>query len=101
MSKVTLTLSEIEAKVLAILLERASSEFSNHGCNDFEVDRELGLEDKNYDIGKQLLIDMVKSGAADKDQLNDCSARFLNDWQLMVHFKNLVEVALAARRQLL
>ncbi len=38
-----ITLTAIEAKVLAKLLELAGDEFSNHGCNDFNLIREGGL----------------------------------------------------------
>lgn len=41
------TLTDTEAKVLAELLELASDTFSNHGCNDFELDKcILDLEDR-------------------------------------------------------
>ena len=32
-------------KVLSDLLEMASENFSNHGCNDYELDNTLGLRD--------------------------------------------------------
>lgn len=90
---VTLKMSVLEARALRRLLERAGDEFSNHGCNDFSVEREVNGTPED---GLGLLRAMVESGAADKEQLEGASGKYLLDWQLMRHFERRVEKALRA-----
>jgi hypothetical protein len=39
----TLQLTQAEVKVFSVLLERATEEMGNHGCNDFSLTRDAGL----------------------------------------------------------
>jgi len=44
---VNITLTDAEAKLLIELLELASDNFSNHGCNDFDLTKSVpDLEDR-------------------------------------------------------
>lgn len=46
-AKDKVTLSRVEGTLLAELLDMASNEFSNHGCNDFELDKVIpGLKER-------------------------------------------------------
>jgi hypothetical protein len=38
-----LQLTQAEIKVFSVLLERATEEMGNHGCNDFSLTRDAGL----------------------------------------------------------
>ncbi len=88
---VTLKLSLVEARALRRLLELAGDEFSNHGSNDFSVEREVNGTPED---GLGLLRAMVESGAAEKEQLEGARGKYLLDWQLMRHFERRVEKAL-------
>lgn len=90
---VRLELSDNEARILAHILERASDEFSNHGCNDFDLTTELGLDESTAKaVGQELLRAMVKNGTADEGQL-ESSGRYLYDWQLYTYFRKRVQEA--------
>lgn len=91
MTEVTLKLTVVEARALRRLLELAGDEFSRHGCNDFEVKREVGGTPED---GLALLGAMVKSGAAEKEQLEGARGEYLLDWQLFRHFQAVVGKAL-------
>lgn len=93
MSDVTLKLTVLEARALRRLLELAGDEFSNHGCNDFSVERELNGTPED---GLGLLRAMVESGAAEEEQLEGARGTYLIDWQLFRHFERRVEKALRA-----
>lgn len=46
-----MALTKAELKLISELLELAAGNFSNHGCNDYEID--------NTEENKQLLIEMI------------------------------------------
>jgi hypothetical protein len=92
---VTLQLTDDEARVLALLLGQAYEEFSNHGCNDFDVQKELRLPHaRARQVAYGLLEAMVKSGAADEEQLEGPQGVVLMDSQLFSHFKQRVRALL-------
>lgn len=39
----TLELTQAEVKIFTVLLDRATDEMGNHGCNDFSLSRDGGL----------------------------------------------------------
>ena len=92
---VRLELSDNEAKILVNLLTMAGDEFSNHGCNDFLVARELGLDEETAKrVGQELTRAMVENGSADSEQLSNSGAN-LYDWQLYHHFAKKIRHELA------
>lgn len=94
----TLELSEIEGRVLALLLGRAGDEFSNHGCNDFNVAEELHLGDASAkEATRALLEKMVANGVANREEL-ESNGTFLIDWQLFRHFEKLVRGQLSREK---
>lgn len=86
--------SETELKILIEVLEMASSEFSNHGCNDFPLDP--------TEENKEFLIKMIRETCDEVDiereinSLNKTSRTFFDkkecyfsyDWVLMSYFAN-------------
>lgn len=50
----SLELTTAEVKVFSVLLERATEEMGNHGCNDFSLTRDAGL-----DADESMVIDAV------------------------------------------
>lgn len=89
--EVTLKMTVVEARALRRLLELAGDEFGNHGCNDFEVKREVNGTPED---GLALLRAMVESGAAEKEQLEGAGGEYLYDWQLFRHFQRRTAKAL-------
>lgn len=48
-------LSEVEAKLAAIMLRKASAEFSEHGCNDLDLVNDMGLTEKeSFELRKAM-----------------------------------------------
>lgn len=76
-----------EYKILARLLEMASDEFSNHGCNDFEIPN----TPENNELVKQAYlwssgeIEEFEEDEEDKDTITTY------DWILMSYFAHLFE----------
>ncbi len=77
-------LSEEEARVLAVLLEKASDAFSNHGCNDFDVAREAGLTVEQSDaLWKKLAV----WNGGDANEFDDFMGSTMHtDWMIMGYF---------------
>ena len=89
-----LKLTVIEAKILVRLLDRAADEFSNHGCNDFDVASEMSCSSvQAQKIALTLLRHMVDIGVADEDQLKQTTT-YLLDWQLFSFLKKLIQTEL-------
>ena len=88
-----MSLSNLELKLISELLEMASSEFSNHGCNDFVLD----ATDENKDLICKIIEENGDSEweehAADVRSKKD--KIYFYDWWLMSYFarkcKNLVK----------
>lgn len=92
---VTLELSDNEARMLKRLLKKAGDEFSRHGCNDFDVAKELQETKEGGRIfGKWLLERMIESGSAEAEQLETQDTGWLVDWQIFRHFEKLLGKAL-------
>ncbi len=91
---ILLELSELEAKVLAILLEAAGETFSRRGCNDVDLRRELNLESEEEAerLATELRTGMVKNKYLSPDSLEKTS-RFFYDWELFGYFEKLVRKA--------
>lgn len=48
-------LTPAERKLVVYLLERASDEFSNHGCNDLHLVKDVGLtSDESFEVRKAI-----------------------------------------------
>jgi len=91
---VTLQLSDDEARILAHLLEGAANEFSNHGCNDFNVETELGLpKERAIALAHELRLSMVKLNVADDEYAADHTSVYLFDWMLYHLFRKKVLAA--------
>jgi hypothetical protein len=90
----TFQLSDDEARILAKLLKQAGDEFSNHGCNDFNVERELALpEARAMELAHSLRLSMVEHRVADPDYAEDGGV-YLMDWMLYCLFEKRVRALL-------
>lgn len=56
-------LSKAELKLIAVLLEKASDEFSNHGCNDYKIPA--------TDEHKQIMLDMFQANGDFEERKRD------------------------------
>ena len=80
---ITLELDEDEAAAFIVMVERASEEFSNHGCNDFNVALELALgPDEAAMVASKLRRAMVDADAIDADYAEQTGA-YIEDWMLL------------------
>jgi hypothetical protein len=76
-------LTRAELTLISKLLQEASEEFSNHGCNDCEV--------PNTEENKALLVDMIKANGEEEEmeeqieEVMSCKKKtiFTYDWWLM------------------
>jgi hypothetical protein len=82
--EVVFKLTPIEVRVLRRILELSEEWFSNHSCNDFFVKDEINGTSED---GLAMLEAMVKSGAANEEELEDADGECLCDFQLFDHFK--------------
>lgn len=90
----TLELTTLEAKMLEHLLDIAGNEFSNHGCNDFNLQEELKLSKKDaIDLNKAITKEMVAKGMSDKDALELADSAYMMDWLLFAYFERKVQDA--------
>lgn len=91
----TLQLTEDEARVLAKLLDQAAEEFSCHGCNDFNVEREMSLpEARAIELAHSLRLSMVEHHVADSDLAEEKESVYLMDWMLYHLFRKKVQALL-------
>lgn len=80
----TTQLTSLEGKLVAALLRRASEEFSNHGCNDFDVCREAGLSPEDADALWKKLAEWDDPDFAESD------GAIHYDWVLMSYFADKI-----------
>jgi hypothetical protein len=86
---VTITLTETEANVLADLLEKASDEFSNHGCNDYPAPN----NEETRALWKAV---MTWGNPTETEEINREHSRkriYFMDWTLFGYFQSKVESA--------
>lgn len=82
-----MTITTKERELLALLLDRASDEFANHGCNDFDLE-EFGMtRDEVNDLVYRYY---AMQGTPDDFDGEHNNATHLGDWQLMLYFKRLL-----------
>lgn len=90
---VTLQLTNDEARLLGLLLKRAGDEFSNHGCNDFNLQEELQLpEDRASDLARELRGAMVTHGILSRKT----EGVYFMDWMLFLLFEQKVQEGLTS-----
>jgi hypothetical protein len=85
---INVEMTEAEAAVFIAMLERASEEFSNHGCNDFHLVQDAGLKPKDV---SPFLKRMVESGTLDDEA--DVKGPYTMDWIILSHLQTLIEKA--------
>ena len=96
----TLTLTDDEARILVRLLEAAANEFSNHGCNDFNVETELRLpKERAIALAHELRVSMVGHRVADEEYAEEQQSVYLMDWMLYHLFKAKVLAAIGGTPQ--
>lgn len=84
-------LTEIEKKLAAILLRRAASTFSNHGCNDFDVAKEAGLTpEQSADLWKGIA-KYNGDDPADEDSMWHETNTYHSDWLLMAYLADRLD----------
>ncbi len=89
-----LELTREEARILALLLEKAGDEFANHGCNDFDLQHELGLtQGQATALAPKLRKEMVKTGCMEAEDQGSTNTYF-DDWLLMRHFEAKIKALL-------
>jgi hypothetical protein len=74
-----------QLKVLAHLLDKAASEFSNHGCNDLHLDR-LGLTTEELASFKENYIRYVDDGE-ESGEAGNC----VQDWLVMRYLAHIAK----------
>jgi len=96
----TLDLTDDEARILVHLLEAAANEFSNHGCNDFNLQRELGLpKERAIAMAHELRVAMVRHNVCDEEYAEEKQSVYLMDWMLYHLFKAKVQAAIGGTPQ--
>jgi len=81
------------------LLDKAGDEFSNHGCNDFDLQSELKLtKEEAIAVAHKLREAMVRTECGEEADLERKDAYFY-DWLLMRHFEARVKQALQEAQQ--
>lgn len=92
---VTLQLTDDEARILALLLEQAGDEFSNHGCNDFNVETKLKLpKERAIAMAHELRKAMVQHHVADEEYAEISTSVYLMDWMLFCLFRKKLKALL-------
>jgi hypothetical protein len=84
-------LTPADLKVLIVLLDRAGDEFSNHGCNDFNLLRDGGLTPgEAEELKSRMQVEFPgEEEAFDRD--------FQYDWLLFRRYEKLFKRALEAK----
>lgn len=96
---VTLQLTDTEARLLARLLDMAGDTYANHGCNDFDLRRELKLSPADAQkVAQELRASMRETKCCEEEDLGSTSPYFL-DWLLMRHFQARVEALLPTEQK--
>ena len=87
-----LNLKPYEVRLIAHCLELASNEFSNHGCNDFDLtDKDLNLTDKEK---RELTLNMaVENGDPEEihEVRNGDTRDWASDWCVMSYFARILD----------
>jgi hypothetical protein len=79
-------MNRAQLKVLARVLDTAAAEFSNHGCNDFELDR-LGLTHEELESLKAEFTEYMKNDDPQYEEHGNC----VQDWLVMLFLQDLAE----------
>ncbi len=91
---VQINLSEDEARILTKLLKIAGEEFSNHGCNDFNVGRELGVsQERAIEIAHTMHEKMIDLGVDEEGTRRE--SPYLLDSMLFSYFEVLFRERIA------
>ena len=80
-----------QLKVLTKLLDEAADQFSNHGCNDFNLDK-LGLTAEELEAFKAGFTQYMKSD----DPHYDRPGNVVEDWLVMRYLQEVAEKEAAA-----
>lgn len=89
-------MTEDEAKVFLVMLEQAAQEFSNHGCNDFDVGEMLTLpKRKAEEVAKALRLRMVADEILDPEAAGD-QGPYLYDWTILSWLKRKIQRAMSS-----
>lgn len=87
---ITVRFTPNELKIMSYLVARAKDEFSNHGCNDLNVTREIGLP---ASAAQELHETMIAEGVIDPECIYREGSALLHDtWVLSLLEKRLSEV---------
>jgi hypothetical protein len=79
-------LTPAEYKLTAYLLKRASEEFSNHGCNDLNLVKDVGLTpEESFELRKSLT---AWGDYPDEDVPQD--THYTMDWLAMLFIKDRI-----------
>lgn len=80
-------LSNAEKKLLIKMLEMASDEFANHGCNDFELIDDGGLTEEE---AKEIITRIDEDNGDDMGSPN-FNNYYTQDWIVMDYLRRLIE----------
>lgn len=78
-------ISDEERKILIALLKESSAEFSNHGCNAFDL-RPYLTKEQAIDFDKK-----IHEWNGDPEEAEPENAFYSYDWLLMSYFADLLE----------
>ena len=79
-------MDKAQLKVLSRVLDLAASEFSNHGCNDFNL-TEQGLTADEVNSFKEGFVKFMQ----DDDKWYEASGNFVEDWLVMRYLAKLAK----------
>ena len=80
-----------QLKVLAKILDESASQFSNHGCNDFNLDK-LGLTSEELASFKAGFTKHMKADDPQYEEYGNC----VQDWLVMRYLQEVAEKEAAA-----
>lgn len=87
-----MNLKPYEMRLIAHCLEMASDEFSNHGCNDFDLDtKSFNLTDNQK---RELTLNMaIENGDPGEiyEVRNSDTLRYTTDWGVMSYFARMFD----------
>lgn len=81
-------LTTAEKKLIVYLLRRASDEFSNHGCNDLELVRDVGLTPEE---SFQIRMAMHERSDDPERVAPSKKSHYENDWCAMLFAADRIE----------
>ncbi len=92
---VTLVLTETEARLLARLLDKAGETYGSHGCNDFDLRKEIGLShEQAIEVAHELRAAMLDAQVIDDAEELERKSPYLLDWLLMAYFEKRLRALL-------